>query len=66
MEATVMNSDDSDANQGLPDDEYDAWFKAKILRARLDPRPSVPHEEVMSRAKTAIQAAIDRRKDQQR
>ncbi len=29
-----------------PDDEYDAWFRAKVQEALDDPRPHVPDEEV--------------------
>ena len=29
-----------------PDDEYDAWFRAKVQEALDDPRPGVPGEEV--------------------
>lgn len=30
-------------------EEYDAWFRAKVLEARHDPRPGRPHEEVEAR-----------------
>ena len=55
-----MTSDVPGTAQGLPDDEYDAWLRAKVQRARQDPRPSVPHEEVIARARAAIQAVANR------
>jgi|SRR5665213_4074364 len=44
------------ANEGaLPftpanDAQYDAWFRAKVQKALDDPRPRIPHAEVMQRA----------------
>lgn len=29
-----------------PDEEYDAWFRAKVQEALDDPRPPIPDEEV--------------------
>lgn len=29
-----------------PEDEYDAWFRAKVQEALDDPRPLIPGEEV--------------------
>lgn len=55
-----MTSDVPGTAQGLPGDEYDAWLRAKVLRARQDPRPLVPHEEVIAHAKASIQAVADR------
>ncbi|WP_338014960.1 type II toxin-antitoxin system RelB family antitoxin [Pseudoxanthomonas mexicana] len=60
-EATSMTSDAPGTAQGLPDDEYDAWFRAKVQRALQDPRPSIPHEEAMARVEATIQAIADRR-----
>lgn len=39
--------------------EYDAWFKAKVQQAIDDPRPSIPHAQVMDelRARIATKAA---------
>ena len=35
---------------GLPEEEaaYLRWLEAKVTAARADPRPSVPHDEVMA------------------
>ncbi len=37
---------------------HDAWFRAKVLEALEDVRPSAPHEQVMDEA----QALIDRKR----
>jgi len=34
---------------------YDVWFRAKVREALDDPRPGVPHEQVMAE----MQAIID-------
>ena len=39
-------------------DAYDAWFRAKVQEALVDPRPAVPHAQVMDEA----QALIDRKR----
>ena len=62
VEATSMTSEVPGTPEVLQDDEYDAWLRAKVLRALQDPRPSVPHEEAMARARAAIQAVADRQK----
>lgn len=61
-EATSMTSDVLGRAQGLPDEEYDAWLRAKVQRALADPRPSIPHEEAMAHVTAAIQAVADRKK----
>ena len=30
-------------------DSYDAWFRAKVQEALDDPRPGIPHDEVVQR-----------------
>jgi DNA-damage-inducible protein J len=37
---------------------YDAWFRSKVREALDDPRPAVPHQQVMDEA----QAIIDRKR----
>jgi len=37
---------------------YDAWFRAKVEAALADPRPSIPHDQVMAE----MRAIIERRK----
>ena len=35
---------------------YDAWFRAKVHEALDDPRPSIPHAEVMAGTRARIDA----------
>lgn len=37
-------------------DAYDAWFRAKVQEALDDPRPAVPHAQVMQEAQALIDA----------
>ena len=34
---------------------YDVWFRAKVREALADPRPGIPHEQVMAE----MQAIMD-------
>ena len=38
---------------------YDAWFRAKVQEALDDPRPGIPHEEVMAEMKQLIDSYRD-------
>lgn len=48
------------AEGGLPaglttdPDAYDAWFRAKVEEALVDPRPAKPHDQVMQEARALI------------
>ena len=33
---------------------YDAWFRAKVWEALEDPRPAVPHEQVMRKSQALM------------
>lgn len=33
---------------------YDRWFRAKIEASRADPRPSIPHDQVMSEMRSLL------------
>jgi DNA-damage-inducible protein J len=35
-------------------DVYDAWFRAKVHEALTDPRPAIPHHQVVAEAKALI------------
>lgn len=39
-------------------DVYDAWFRAKVQQTLDDPRPALPHDQVMDEA----QALIDQKR----
>jgi hypothetical protein len=35
---------------------YDRWFRAQVQEAIDDPRPSIPHDQVMARMRGIIEA----------
>ena len=35
-------------------DSYDRWFRARVQEALDDPRPGIPHDEVMARMEARI------------
>ncbi|AJR25892.1 MULTISPECIES: hypothetical protein [Sphingobium] len=35
---------------------YDAWFRAKVEAALADPRPGIPHDQVMAKLRAIIEA----------
>jgi hypothetical protein len=35
-------------------DSYDLWFRAKVQEAIDDPRPGIPHDEVMGKMDALI------------
>jgi len=35
-------------------DAYDAWFRAKVQASLDDPRPGIPHDEVMKEMRELI------------
>ncbi|WP_375166125.1 type II toxin-antitoxin system RelB family antitoxin [Pseudomonas allii] len=37
---------------------YDLWFRTKVQQALDDPRPAIPHEQVMSEMNALIQAKL--------
>lgn len=39
-------------------DSYELWFKARIQQSLNDPRPSIPHDKVMSEMRELIVAKI--------
>ena len=43
-------------------DSYDAWFRAKVQASLDDPRPGIPHDEVMAQLRATIDAAAERKK----
>jgi hypothetical protein len=36
---------------------YEQWLREKVARSLADPRPSVPHDEAMARARAIIDKA---------
>jgi hypothetical protein len=43
-------------------DSYDAWFRRKVEQALNDPRPGIPHDEVMAQLRATIDAAAEAKK----
>jgi hypothetical protein len=41
-----------------PEDEaaYDRWFREKVAKALADPRPSIPHEQVVAEMRERFKA----------
>ncbi|CAM5789150.1 hypothetical protein CCAE64S_02327 [Castellaniella caeni] len=40
---------------------YDRWFRAKVQASLADPRPSIPHDQVMARMDAIIEKAENSR-----
>jgi hypothetical protein len=43
-------------------DSYDKWFRAKVQASIDDPRPGIPHDQVMAELDAIIAAAAKRKK----
>ncbi|MDW5501451.1 stability determinant [Pseudomonas lundensis] len=46
-------------------ESYDRWFREKVREAMDDPRPGIPHDEVMAEMDAVIAAAQARKKTKQ-
>lgn len=42
-------------------DSYDRWFRKRVQESKDDPRPAIPHEEVMAEMDRIIKAASARK-----
>jgi predicted transcriptional regulator len=42
--------------------EHDAWFRAEVQKALNDPRPAIPHEQVMREARATIERIAARKR----
>ena len=40
--------------------EHDAWFRLKVQEALDDPRPGIPHDQVMNDTRMVIDRILDR------
>ncbi|NUT78953.1 antitoxin [Pseudomonas sp. C1C7] len=40
---------------------YDRWFRAKVQASLDDPRPSIPHDQVMAEMRVLLEALRDKR-----
>jgi hypothetical protein len=52
----------AESDFGSPEEAaaYDKWFREKVARSLADPRPSVPHEEVVARGRAIVDDARKR------
>lgn len=41
---------------------YDKWFRAKVEASLADPRPSVPHEQVMAQARALLDSKASKKR----
>ncbi len=44
-------------------EEYDRWFRAKVQAALDDPRPGIPHDQVVAEMQMLIEARRRARSD---
>ena len=42
-------------------DSYDRWFRAKVQASLDDPRPSIPHDQVMAEMRALIESKRNKR-----
>ncbi|MGY2231922.1 antitoxin [Pseudomonas tolaasii] len=42
-------------------DSYDRWFRAKVQASIDDPRPSIPHDQVMAEMRALLEARLKER-----
>lgn len=47
----------SDFDTAEEAEAYDRWFRAKVEASLADPRPTIPHDEVMAEMKALIEKA---------
>jgi len=40
---------------------YDRWFRAKVQASLDDPRPSIPHDQVMAEMRALLEAKRNQR-----
>jgi hypothetical protein len=43
-------------------DSYDRWFRERVQRSLDDPRPGIPHDQVMAEMEAIIAEAEQRQK----
>ena len=41
---------------------YDRWFRAKVQASLDDPRPSIPHDQVMAEMRAMLAAKREKRR----
>lgn len=56
--STPLDPPESEFETTEEAESYDRWFRAKVERALVDPRPSIPHDAAMARIRTKLDAKI--------
>jgi hypothetical protein len=62
---TVLSPIESEFATVEEAEAYDRWFRAKVQASLDDPRPSIPHDQVMADMEAIIRAAEQRRATKQ-
>lgn len=56
-----MKNECPEISQSMEDhSSYEQWFQTKVQEALNDPRPGIPHEEVMREMKVLIESKLSR------
>jgi hypothetical protein len=50
----------SEFDNAAQEAEYKAWLEAKVRESLADPRPPIPHDEVMAKMHAVIEKAVGR------
>lgn len=56
-----LPADNSDFATPEEADAYDRWFRVKVEKSLADPRPGIPHDQVVAEMDAIIAEAIQRR-----
>lgn len=54
--AHVLSPIESEFATAEEADAYDRWFRAKVQESLDDPRPNIPHDQVMAEMEAKIRA----------
>lgn len=57
--STILSPIESEFPTVEEAEAYDRWFRAKVQASIDDPRPSLPHDQVMTEMRELIEATRD-------
>jgi hypothetical protein len=57
-----LRPDDSEFATPEEAEAYDRWFRARVEKSLADPRPGIPHDQVMAEMDAIIAEAEQRRR----
>ena len=49
---------DNVESREAPEPGYDEWFRAEVQKSLDDPRPSIPHDQVVAEVRAKLEARI--------